>query len=81
MGVKQIPLDKFIRWLESKGLVYIRTESSHDLYNYPERHPDRLTRNITVRPKYKDIPLLHIHTNLKTLGISKKVFEKEIKNF
>jgi hypothetical protein len=81
MGIKQIPLSKFVRWLESKGLVYIRTESSHDLYNYQERDPRRLSRNITVRTKYKDIPVLHIHTNLKTLGISKQDFEKEIKNF
>jgi len=53
MGIKQIPLNKFIRWLESKGLQYIRTTASHDHYNYPERDPRRLTRNITVRTKDK----------------------------
>jgi hypothetical protein len=81
MGVKQIPTYKFVRWLESIGLKYERTASSHDHYNYPERHPKRLTRCITVRTKYKEVPMLHIHTNLKTLGISKADFEKQIKNF
>jgi predicted RNA binding protein YcfA (HicA-like mRNA interferase family) len=81
MAIKQIPLDKFVKWLESLGLEYIRSSSSHDYYNYPERHPKRLTRPITVRTRYKDIPILHIHTNLKTLGVSKSDFEKAIKNF
>lgn len=81
MGVKQISTDRFVRWLESLGLVYERTRASHDHYNYPERHPRRLTRCVTVRTKYKEIPLFHIHTNLKTLGISKEEFEKQIKNF
>lgn len=81
MGIKQIPLAKFVRWLESLGLEHQRTTASHDHFNYPVRHPKRLTRSIVVRTKYKDIPLLHIHTNLKTLGISKQEFEKQIKNF
>jgi predicted RNA binding protein YcfA (HicA-like mRNA interferase family) len=81
MGIKQIPVKKFIRWLESLGLVHIRTTASHDYYNYPDRHPNKLMRPITVRTKYKDIPLFHIHTNLKTLGISKEEFEEQIKNF
>ena len=81
MGIKQIPLSRFVAWLESLGLVYERTKSSHDHYNYPKGHPKRLTRTITVRTKYKDIPVLHIHTNLRTLGISKAEFEEQIKNF
>ena len=81
MGIKQIPLNRFIRWLESLGLVCIRKDGSHHYYNYPERDPRKLARSITVRPKYKDIPMLHIHTNLKTLGVDKKEFEKQIKQF
>jgi hypothetical protein len=81
MGVKPIPTAKFISWLESLGLEYQRSTDTHDHYNYPERSPKRLTRTITVRSKYKEIPILHIHTNLKTLGISKKEFEQQIKNF
>ncbi len=81
MGIKQISTKRFIAWLESIGLVYERTKASHDHYNYPKGHPKRLTRTITLRSKYKEIPILHIHTNLKTLNISKDIFEEEIKNF
>lgn len=81
MGIKQIPVSKFINWLYSLGLEEVGHSSSHWYYNYPERHPKRLTRNVCVRKKYKDIPMLHIHTNLKTLNISKPRFEKEIQNF
>ena len=81
MGIKQILLNKFIRWPESKGLIYIRTSASHDYYNYPERDPRRLSRNIVVRTKDKDIPQFHLHSNLQTLGISKSRLEEEIKSF
>lgn len=84
MGIKQIPLKKFIKWLESQGLELQKAHSkhsSHVSYNYPKDDERRLSRPIIVRPNYKDIPLLHIHTNLQTLGISKSDFEKEIENF
>lgn len=81
MGIKQIPVYKFVKWLESKGLVHVRTTASHDMYNYPDRHPKKLTRCVVIRTKDKDIPQFHIHTNLKTLGISKEEFEREIKQF
>ncbi len=82
MGIKQIPISKFIKYPESLGLVYIRTTASHDYYNYPNGHPaGSLPRPVTIRKRYKDIPMEHIHTNLQTLGISKKQFEKDIQNF
>ncbi len=81
MSYKPVPVGKFVCWLESKGLIYIRTESSHDHYNYPERDPRRLTRPVTIRLKFKEIPAFHIHTNLQTMGIEKKDFWKEIRQF
>ena len=81
MGIKQISTSRFIEWLEFLGLRYERTKASHDHYNYPKGHPKRLTRTITIRAKYKEIPLLHIHTSLKTLGISKEEFERAINEF
>ena len=82
MGVKQIPVGKFVKYLESLGLVYIRTTASHDYYNFPKGHPKgSLLRPVTIRTKHKDIPLDHLHTNLQTLGISKKQFEADIQNF
>ena len=82
MGLKQIPVSKFVKYLESLGLVYIRTTASHDYYNFPKGHAKgHLQRPITIRTKHKDIPLDHLHTNLQTLGISKKQFEEEIQNY
>ncbi len=81
MGIKSVPLRKFLNWLKFRGLVYIRTTASHDQYNYPEGDTRRLSRNVVVRSKDKDVPLFHIHTNLVTMGIDKATFENEIKNF
>lgn len=80
MGVKSIPLKKFVKFLKSIGLQQIRTNSSHHLYDYPEAEK-KLLRPVTVDTNYKDVPITHVHTNLKTLGISKKDFEEIIKDF
>ena len=76
-----MPIAHFIKWLESKGLILIRISGSHHLYNYPPGDSRKLLRNVVVTPKIKDIPLTHIHTNLRTLCISKEQFELEIKGF
>ena len=83
MGVKQIATSRFIKWLEWRGLRYVRTKVSHDIYNYPEGHKlhGTLLRAITVRAKEKEIPITHIHTNLSTLKVSKAEFEEQIKHF
>ena len=76
MGIKPVPTRKFLKYLKSKEIVYIRTESSHDIYDNPEKP---LLRPIVIRTKYKEIPLLHIHTTLQNIGISKKEFENWLK--
>ena len=80
MGIKPIPTRKFLKYLKSLGLIKIRSEASHDCYNYPVGKP-QLIRPVIVRTKDKDVPILHIHTNLETLNITHKQFEKDIKNF
>jgi hypothetical protein len=79
MGIKPIPTKKFLRYLKALGLIKIRTEASHDSFNYPKGQP-QLPRPVVVRTKDKDIPIMHIHTNLETLGISHTQFEKDIQN-
>ncbi len=80
MGIKQIPTKLFIKYLQKIGLVYIRTKGDHDIWNYPDKHPrGKLIRPITFKGKDKEIPVDHINTNLKTLGISNVQFEKAIK--
>jgi len=79
MGAKSVPLKIFVKYLKSIGLKYIRTNASHDLYDYAD--PGRkLLRPVTVDTNYKDVPITHIHTNLKTLGIDKKDFSEAIKD-
>lgn len=82
MGLKQIPTKVFLEYLKFLGLVLVRTEgTSHSIFDYPDGHiKGKLKRSVVVRTSYKEIPLLHIHTNLITLGVSKKEFEKWLKN-
>ncbi len=77
MGVKQVPLKLFLTYLKYLGLEQCGTNGSHSKFNFPRNHPNgQLSRPIIVRLNYKDIPILHISTNLETLGKSKKDFEE-----
>jgi hypothetical protein len=82
MGIKQIPTKVFIKYLEYLGLVFIRKDQwNHDLYDYPEGHSKgKLLRSVAIRSNYKDIPVLHIHTNLIAAGSTKTDFEEWLKN-
>lgn len=77
MGIKPIPTSKWKKWLKLRGLVYKRTEASHEIWDYPD---DSLLRPIVFRGARKDIPGFHIHTNLETLGVDYKTFQKEIQS-
>jgi len=82
MGVKQVPTKLFLQYLKYLGLVFIRKDQwNHDLYDYPDGSPNgKLPRAVAVRTNYKDIPMLHIHTNLIAAGESKEDFENWIKS-
>ncbi len=75
--MKPIPIRKFRKFLKSIGLKHIRTVSSHELY---DRLDKPLLRPVTVDNNYPEVPLLHISTNLKTIGMSAKEFTERIKN-
>ncbi len=80
MGIRQIPVKVFIQYLRNLGLVFIRTKGDHDIWNYPDGHPrGKLMRPVVFRSKEKDVPVDHISTNLKTLGITNTQFEQAIK--
>src|ERR1035437_2791190 len=55
----------------------VRTESSHEIYNNTEKP---LLRPVTVDSNYPEVPILHIKTNLRTIGMSSKEFEEILKN-
>jgi predicted RNA binding protein YcfA (HicA-like mRNA interferase family) len=76
MSIKSIPLKKYRKFLKHIGLKKVRTKSTHEIYNNPD---NPLLRPVTVDSKFPDVPILHIHTSLKTIGMSKDEFEKIIK--
>lgn len=80
MGIRQIPTKTFLKYLKHIGLKPERTKGSHTSFNYPIGDAKRLDRPVVVRVSEREIPVLHIHTNLKTLGISHKDFEKWLKS-
>ena len=55
----------WIAFLLANGCKYIRTTASHDHYKCPN-----CFRTITHREKDKEIPALHLKTNLATMGKS-----------
>lgn len=75
MSFRPIPKNKYIRWLKFKGLVYIRTSASHELWDSLDGAYDR---PITFRTMDKDIPPLHLKSNCDTMGVSMKDLYKEI---
>lgn len=81
MGVKQVPTKVFLQYIKYLGLVFIRKDRwNHDIYDYPDVHKGgKLLRALSVRTNYKDIPLMHIHTNLIAVGKSKADFDTWLK--
>lgn len=53
----------WVAFLHHLGCKYLRTKSSHDHYKCPN-----CFRTITHREKDKEIPFLHIKTNMSTLN-------------
>jgi len=74
--MKPVPLPKFKKFLKKIGLVHKRTEGGHEMWDYPD---DSLERPVTLQTHEKEVPRLHIKTNLKTIGMDIKEFEKIIK--
>ena len=75
--MKPVPTRKFIKFLKSIGLEYKRTKGDHDIWDKIE---GSLPRPVTFIGREKEIPPMHIITNLKTLNIDQKEFLEKIKN-
>lgn len=67
----------FKRFLESHGLKLKRKSGSHEMWN---RDTNPFDRPVVIRSKDKNIPIIIIKSNLKTMGISIEQFLKESKN-
>ena len=77
--MKSISKKSLTKIFESLGLECKRIKGDHEIWNFIDENKS-LRRPLTIRTHQKDIPLLHLHTNLKTLNISKLEFEELLKN-
>lgn len=63
MARRPIKTKDWIRFIVAHGCKYKRTKASHVYYQCPN-----CFRPITHREKGKDIPPMHLASNLKTMG-------------
>ena len=65
----------WLKFLKEKNCRYLRTKASHDHYKCPS-----CKRTITHREKDKDIPAMHLKTNLATMGLTLEYLYEWINN-
>lgn len=68
--MKSIPFAQYVALLKLLGLEYVRTVGSHQHWDFPKGSGKALLRTLTLRDKDKDIPVLHMLTNLATPELS-----------
>lgn len=66
LAIKPVRWQKFEKFLLANGCVYDRQKGSHRVYKKPD-----LIRPIILPAHTKDIPVMVILNNLRTLGISR----------
>ena len=64
MARRPIKTKDWLRFLKAHNCKYKRTKASHDHWQCPG-----CFRPVTHREKDKDIPPMHLQTNLKTMGL------------
>ena len=67
-GLRPIHYKRFEKFLFHIGCRFVRQEGDHKVYHRPG-----LFRPVIVRTK-KDLPIVEIKSNLRTLGISTEEF-------
>ena len=77
VAMKSIPFAQYVALLKLLGLEYVRTVGSHQHWDFPKRAGKALLRSLTLRDKDKDIPVLHMLTNLATLEASGVVTKEQ----
>lgn len=80
MAHRPIKMAVWLRFLRHLGLVELPGKSggSHVQFNYPRESGKMLSRPVVCRPSEKDIPAIHVKTNLHTLGVSWEEMEQII---
>ena len=72
MGLRTVPIKTYKQFLKSQRLEFKRMGKCHELWDLPD---ESLSRPVTIRCKGKEVPLLHIHTNCITMGLTLKDFK------
>lgn len=62
-----------VKVFEGYGCVFVRQKGDHLIYDHPN------ARRPVVIPKYKEIPVTVIHTNMRTVGMSREEYFKLLK--
>ena len=74
---KAIPMKLWVKYLESLGLRHVRTSASHFVYDNPDAP---LPRPVIVRlNKDRDVPILHLSTSLRNMGLNMADFTAWLK--
>ena len=77
--MKPISFRRYVAVLQALGLVLVRTRGSHQVWDFPPGSGRALLRPIIIRDKDKEIPVIHVQSNLLTLrlsiGLTKEAFE------
>jgi len=69
MGIlRTVKVSCWIKFLESQGWSYKSNEASHEKWTKAG-----VFRPIVFRGAEKEIPLFHIETNLRTMGLTKEI--------
>ncbi|MFC0876943.1 hypothetical protein ACE01N_10120 [Saccharicrinis sp. FJH2] len=76
MTYKPIPTKKFKKFLKKRGLKHIRDNGDHEIWDFP--NDKQLLRPVTIIGCEKEIPPLHIKTNLLNMGIEYDDFLNEL---
>ena len=63
----------WLKFLKFKNCHHVRTKASHHQYKCP-----KCKRPIVHRESYKEIPAMHLRTNLKTMGLTLEYLYKWI---
>jgi hypothetical protein len=77
VGQPVIPKDEFIRFLDHIGLELKRIKDDHEVWN--KKNPPPLLRPVIFWHSGNEIPLFHVKTNLKTLGMTLSQYRKIVK--
>lgn len=74
MNIKNVPLKKFLKFLESEGCNHIRTKGGH--YTYSKQG---LNRPIVIQSHIDPVPTFIVAQTLRALNVERHTFIQKMK--